>query len=52
MILYPPVTKHRSNLIAKENMIDSKIIDKLQLFEILFLSEEKKPVKKNFNEMG
>ena len=51
MILYPPTTKNHSNLIAKENLIDAGLFDKLKPFEFLFLDKQKKSVMKNFDEM-
>ena len=50
MILYPPTTKNHCLLIGKENMIDSKLFDKLAPYEFLFLNKEKKSCKKNFDE--
>ena len=41
MILYPPTTKNHSNPIAKENLIDAGLFDKLKPFEFLFLDKEK-----------
>ena len=51
MILYPPTTKNHSNLIAKENLIDAGLFDKLKPFEFLFFDKQKKSVMKNFDEM-
>ena len=51
MILYPPTTKNHSNLIAKENMIDTSLFDNLKPFEFLFLDKKKKSVMKNFDEV-
>ena len=51
MILYPPTTKNHSNLIAKENMIDTSLFDDLKPFEFLFLDKKKKSVLKNFDEV-
>ena len=51
MILYPPTTKNHSNLIAKENMIDTRAFDELKPFEFLFLDKKKKSVLKNFDEV-
>ena len=51
MILYPPTTKNHSNLIAKENMIDTRAFDNLKPFEFLFLDKKKKSVLKNFDEV-
>ena len=51
MILYPPTTKNHSNLIAKENMMDTKAFDALKPFEFLFLDKKKKSVLKNFDEV-
>ena len=51
MILYPPSTKNHSNLIAKENMIDTSLFDNLKPFEFLFLDKKKKSVLKNFDEV-
>lgn len=50
MILYPPVTKNHGNLIARENMIDQKMFNKLKPFGFLFSDKEKKCVKKNLDE--
>ena len=50
MILYPPATKKHLDLIAKENLIDSNLFNKLGPFEFLFLGKEKKNVAKNFDE--
>ena len=50
MILYQPTTKNHCSLIGKENMIDSKLFDKLGPYEFLFLDKEKKTCKKNFDE--
>ena len=41
MILYPPTTKKHSNLIAKENMIDTRVFDELKPFELLFLDKKR-----------
>jgi len=49
MILYPPTTKNLCSLIGKENMIDSKLFDKLAPYEFLFLDKRKR-CKKNFYE--
>ena len=46
MILYPPTTKNHLNLIAKENLIDAGLFDKLKPFEFLFIDKAKKSVKK------
>ena len=51
MILYPPTTKNHSNLIAKENMIDTRAFDELKPFEFLFLDKKKISVLKNFDEV-
>ena len=50
MILYPPTTKNHLDLIAKENLIDAGLFDKLKPFEFLFLDKEKKRVIKNLDE--
>ena len=50
MILYPPATKKHVDLIAKENLIEPNLFNKLGLFEFLFLDKEKKSVAKNFDE--
>ena len=50
MILYTPPTKNHCNLIAKENMIESRLFDKLCPYEFLFVDKEKKKVAKNFDE--
>ena len=51
MILYPPTTQNHSNLIAKENSLDTRAFDVLQPFEFLFLDKKKKSVLKNFDEV-
>ena len=51
MILYPPTTKNHKNLIAKENLIDTRAFDELKPFEFLFLDKKKKSVLKNFDEV-
>ena len=51
MILYPPTTQTHKNLIAKENMIDTRAFDELKPFEFLFLDKKKKSVLKNFDEV-
>ena len=51
MILYPPTTKNHSNLIAKENSLDTRVFDELKPFEFLFLDKKKKYVLKNFDEV-
>ena len=50
MILYPPDNKNHLDLIAKENMIDPALFDKLGPYEFLFLDKGKKSVTKNFDE--
>ena len=50
MILYPPATKKHVELIAKENLIQPNLFNKLGPFEFLFLDKEKKSVAKNFDE--
>ena len=50
MILYPPATKKHVDLIAKENLIQPNLFNKLGPFEFLFLDKEKKSVAKNFDE--
>ena len=50
MILYPPATKKHVELIAKENLIEPNLFNKLGPFEFLFLDKEKKSVAKNFDE--
>ena len=42
--------KNHSNLIAKENLIDAGLFDKLKPFEFLFLDKQKKSTMKNFDE--
>ena len=42
--------KNHSNLIAKENLIDTSLFDNLKPFEFLFLDKKKKSVMKNFDE--
>ena len=51
MILYPPSTKNNLNMIAKENLIDKNLFNKLNRYEFLFLDKENNSVKKNFDEM-
>ena len=51
MILYPPTPKNHSNLIAKENSLDTRYFDQLKPFEFLFLDKKKKSVMKNFDEV-
>ena len=51
MILYPPTTQNHKNLIAKENMIDTRAFDALKPFEFLFLDKKKKSILKNFDEV-
>ena len=51
MILYPPTTKNHLNLIAKENLIEPSLFNKLGPYEFLFLGKENKSVKKNFDEV-
>ena len=51
MILYPPTTKNHKDLIAKENMIDTRAFDKLKPFEFLLLDKKKKSVLKIFDEV-
>ena len=50
MILYPPATKNHLNLIAKENLVDPLLFNKLDPYEFLFLDKEKKTINKNFDE--
>ena len=50
MILYPRATKKHVELIAKENLIQPNLFNKLGPFEFLFLDKEKKSVAKNFDE--
>ena len=50
MILYPPATKKHVDLIAKENLVQPNLFNKLGPFEFLFLDKEKKSVAKNFDE--
>ena len=50
MILYPPATKKHVDLIAKENLFQPNLFQKLGPFEFLFLDKEKKSVAKNFDE--
>ena len=51
MCLYQPLTKTHVNLIAKENLIDSSLFDKLGRYEFLFIDKEKKTCHKNFDEV-
>ena len=48
MIVYPPTTKNHSNLIAKENMIDTSLFDDLKPFEFLFLDKKKEICNEKF----
>ena len=50
MILFPLATKKHVDLIAKENLIEPNLFNKLGPFEFLFLDKEKKSVAKNFDE--
>ena len=50
MILYPPATKKHVEFIAKENLVQPNLFNKLGPFEFLFLDIEKKSVAKNFDE--
>ena len=45
-----PATKKHVELIAKENLIQPNLFNKLGPFEFLFLDKEKKSVAKNFDE--
>ena len=47
MIRYPPTTKNHLSLIAKENLIEPSLFNKLGPYEFLFLDKENKSVKKN-----
>ena len=51
MLLYPPATKKHLYLIAKENLIDLTLFNKLGPYEFLFLDKRKKSVAKSFNEI-
>ena len=51
MILYPQATRKHLDLIAKENLVDPNLFNKLGPFEFLFLDKEKRKVAKNFDEM-
>ena len=48
MILYPPATKKHVELIAKENLVQPNLFNKLGPFEFLFLDKEKKKRCKEF----
>lgn len=48
MILHPPTTKNYLNLIAKKNLVEPSLFNKLGPFEFLFLDKENKSVKNNF----
>ena len=50
MILYTPPTQKHCDLIAKENMFDSRLFAKLGPYEFIFVDKEKKKVVKNFDE--
>ena len=51
IILYPPTTKKHLNFIAKENLIEPSLLNKLGPYEFSFLDKENKSVKKNFDEV-
>ena len=46
MILYPPTTKNHLSLIAKENLIEPSLFNKLDPYEFLFLDKANKSVNK------
>ena len=46
MIRYTPTTKNHLGLIAKENLIEPSLFNKLGPYEFLFLDKESKSVKK------
>ena len=50
MILYPPLTKNNLQMIARENLLNPNLFDKLKKYEFLFVDKENKSVKKNFDE--
>ena len=50
MALYTPTTRTHINMIAKENLIDPALFNKLKPYEFLFLNKGKKSCKKNFDE--
>ena len=50
MILYTPPTQKHCDLIAKENMFDSRLFANLGPYEFIFVDKEKKKVAKNFDE--
>ena len=50
MCLFPPQTKRHVDFIAKKNMIDPGLFEKLEPFEFLFLDKKKKSALKNFDE--
>ena len=50
-IFCPPATRKHLDLIAKENLVDPNLFNKLGPFEFLFLDKEKRKVAKNFDEM-
>ena len=50
MLFYPPAMKKHVDLIAKENLIDQHLFNKLGPFKFLFLDKEKKSIAKNFDE--
>ena len=50
MILYPPSTKNNLQMIARENLLNPNLFDKLKKYEFLFVDKENNSVKKNFDE--
>ena len=50
MILYPPSTKNNLQMIARENLLNPNLFDKLKKYEFLFVDKGNKSVKKNFDE--
>ena len=50
MVLYPPSTKNNLQMIARENLLNPNLFDKLKKYEFLFVDKENNSVKKNFDE--
>ena len=50
MILYQPSTKNNLQMIARENLLNPNLFDKLKKYEFLFVDKENRSVKKNFDE--
>ena len=50
MVLYPPSIKNNLQMIARENLLNPNLFDKLKKYEFLFVDKENNSVKKNFDE--